>query len=154
MPYWNQSIQHPLLSLHLPSMRIEDYSVGQARLLLLLKSMFAILSNFLFHLLGDDIQNELFNHFSRNGGKADRPVAMIILLALFEFACYHLLPQKVLAKHFFSISNWVTRAPAWYFHLLLSHSLSKVFFFPTCQLQTDGSVLNSVESTLQPTDYS
>jgi len=38
-----------------------------------------------FHLLNDDIQNELFHHFSRDGGEAARPVVpWVLLLALFE----------------------------------------------------------------------
>jgi len=36
-------------------------------------------------LLGDDIQNELFYHLSRDGGEADQPVVpWVLLLVVFE----------------------------------------------------------------------
>jgi len=38
-----------------------------------------------FHLLGDDIQNKLFHHFTRDRGEAGRPVVFqVLLLALCE----------------------------------------------------------------------
>jgi len=42
--------------------------------------------NLFLHLLRDDIQNELFDHLSRDGGEADQPVVCWdLLLALFEY---------------------------------------------------------------------
>ena len=63
----------------------EIYQIGQAWFVLG-ESILTSPDNLLFlHLLNDDLQNELFHHLSRDGGKADSPVVpWVLLLALFE----------------------------------------------------------------------
>ena len=64
---------------------IESYQIGQAWFPLG-ESMLTTPDNFpFFHLLDDDLQNELPHHLSRDGGEADQPVVpWVLLLALFE----------------------------------------------------------------------
>lgn len=41
--------------------------------------------NLFFHLPGDDIQNKLFHHFTRDRGEADRPVVFqVFIVALYK----------------------------------------------------------------------
>ena len=65
---------------------VESYQIGQAWFPLG-ESMLTTPDNNLlfFHLLHDDLQDELLHHLSRDGGDADRPVdPWVLFLALFE----------------------------------------------------------------------
>lgn len=66
----------------IPSQRLSDW----LSMICLGESMLAKFDNLLLlHVLGDDLQNELFHHLSRGGGEVDWPtVSWDLLLDLFE----------------------------------------------------------------------
>lgn len=64
---------------------IGGYQIGQTWFTVGESMLTTFDDHLLFYMLGEDLQNDLFNHLSRDGGEAHQPVvSQVLLLALFE----------------------------------------------------------------------